>query len=81
MRIGLNMRFTHDTPDGAGVDDEVLPELLGRAYAGLVGDASDVGGAEKMRGRFGVGNIGHRKAFDQYQLCCIHHCLAWLGLP
>ena len=75
------MRLAHDTAHGARIDDEVLPELLGGAHAGLVGDAADVGGAEQVRGGCGIGNVGHRKAFDQYQLCCSQYCLAWLGLP
>ena len=38
-------RLAYDTTDRAGVDDEVLPEFLGGADAGIGRDTTDIGGA------------------------------------
>lgn len=37
-------RLAYDTTDRAGVDDEVLPEFLGGADAGIGRDTTDIGG-------------------------------------
>ena len=40
----------HDLADGVRIDDEVLPELLGRGDVELGGEGADLGGAEEGHG-------------------------------
>ncbi len=48
--IGADTGRTHDASHGVGVDDEILPALLGRADAAGLGQAADVSGSEQPAG-------------------------------
>ncbi len=40
----------HDLADRVGVDDEVLPQLLGRGHVEVGGEPTDLGGTEEQNG-------------------------------
>ena len=78
-------RLAYDTTDRAGVDDEVLPEFLGGADAGIGRDTTDIGGTLQVTG--GGNGVVHKRVFlvgfvtDQYQPTCSECCHALDGLP
>ncbi len=56
--VRADLGGAHDPADRVGVDDEVLPLLLRRAYAEGGGQLPDVGRAEEGVGRGGGGVLG-----------------------
>ena len=85
MIVGRHCGFAHDATYGTGVDDEILPEFLGGAYAGLVGNAANVSGSQQMALHGVIGRVFSHvfvvSVFHQYQPYCSECSQAFVGLP